>query len=181
MSDSGDLSDAELCSEVAAGDERAMRVLYERHHRSVEAFARNRLRDSALVADIVHDVMIDVWRKPEAFAGRSSFRTWLFTLTRNKVVDALRKTGRIDYGDEGMDLVDDRPLADDIVQAAQDRERMRACIEGLSGAHRSAIQLTFFEGLTVTEAAEVEDVPPGTIKTRIFHAKKLLAACLGAR
>lgn len=174
------MRDEALLQDVAAGRQDAMRILYDRHYQALRAFTATRLQDQALVLDVVHDVMLDVWRRPEAFSGRSSFRTWLFTLARNKAIDQLRKTSRIEYGDDGPDLIDTGPLPEDVLQAAQDRERVRACIAGLSESQKGAIHLTFFEGFTVNEAAEIESVPPGTIKTRIFHAKKLIAACLGA-
>ncbi|MEM1379629.1 MAG: sigma-70 family RNA polymerase sigma factor [Pseudomonadota bacterium] len=178
MTEEADISDEALLVRIATGDEAAMRLIYERHHGSVVAFAKTRLNDQALVFDVAHEVMLDVWRKPQNYSGRSSFRTWLYILVRNKTIDAVRRSSRIEYGEEGMDLVDQAPLPDDVLQKAQDADRMRSCVDGLSAPHKSAIHLTFFEGLTIKEAAEVEGVPDGTIKTRIFHAKKLLAACL---
>jgi len=172
-------TDLALLERVAAGDESAMRELYERYQGSVLAFATSRLRDPVQAGDVLHDVMLDVWRRPEAFTGRSAFRTWLLTLARNKSIDRMRRSSRLDYGDDGGELLDETPLPDAALEASQDKARVRACIDALPDAQRAAVRLTFFDGLTVREAAEVEDIPAGTIKTRIFHAKKALLACLG--
>lgn len=171
-------SDQFLLDLIATGDERAMRQIYERHSSAVAAFAAARLRDRSKAADVLHDVMLSVWRRPEAFSGRSSFRTFLLTMARNKAIDIIRREARIDYGDDGDTLVDHEPTPESLVSAAEDRDRVRACVAALSASHQSAVHLTFFEGLTISEAADVENVPAGTIKTRIYHAKKKLAACL---
>lgn len=157
-----------------------MRGLYERHQAAVFAFAMARLGDRMAAADVLHDVMLDVWRQAGRFEGRSAVRTWILTMTRNKSIDAIRKTARTDYGDDGDTLIDEEPTPEAAVAAAQDQERVRSCVSKLPDRQKTVVHLTFFEGLSYPEAAEVEDVPVGTIKTRIFHAKKALAACLTA-
>ena len=175
-----DIKDEDLLTRVATGDENAMRGLYERHQAAVFAFAMARLGDRMAAADVLHDVMLDVWRQADRFQGRSAVRTWMLTMTRNKAIDAIRKTGRTDYGDDGETLVDDEPTPEAAVAASQDQERVRTCVSALPDRQKTAVHLTFFEGLSYPEAAEVEEVPVGTIKTRIFHAKKALAACLAS-
>lgn len=172
------MKDDELLARVAAGDEAAMRGLYERHQAAVFAFAMARLGDRMAAADVLHDVMLDVWRQADRFQGRSAVRTWMLTMTRNKSIDAMRKTARTDYGDDGDSLMDDEPTPEAAVAAAQDQEKVRSCVSKLPDRQKTVVHLTFFEGLSYPEAAKVEDVPVGTIKTRIFHAKKALAACL---
>ena len=181
MVERGD-SDAALLERVAASDESAMRAVYERYQGVVTTFAATRLGgDRARAADVLHEVMLHVWRQPDSFSGRSSFKTWLLTLARNKAIDRVRKDARMDYGDEGEDLVDDEPTPETALAQFQDAERVRSCVDCLASPQKAAIVLTFFQGLSVAEAAEIEDVPAGTIKTRIFHAKKKLLQCLSGK
>jgi RNA polymerase sigma-70 factor, ECF subfamily len=65
------------------------------------------------------------------------------------------------------------------VEAASDARRVRACIEKLSPPHRRVIQLAFYDELDYAEISQIEQAAEGTIKTRIFHAKRLLRHCLG--
>ena len=75
-------------------------------------------------------------------------------------------------------MPDETPSALAVIEATSDAARLRACLEKLTAAQKSVVRLTFFEDLTYPEAAEVEGVPVGTVKTRIHHAKKLLMHCL---
>lgn len=180
MAFDGDSDDA-LLERIGASDQSAMRTLYERYQSQVTSFAAARLQgDRARAADVLHEVMLHVWRRPDSFGGRSSFKTWLLTLTRNKAIDRVRKDSRLEYGDEGEELIDGEPTPEVALATLQDERRVRTCVERLSSAHRSAIELTFFQGLSIADAADIEGVPAGTIKTRIFHAKKKLMACLGS-
>ncbi|WP_372574982.1 RNA polymerase sigma factor [Ruegeria jejuensis] len=172
------MDDTELIERVGAGDKRAMHAFYIRHNDAVYAFAASRYGNAELASDCVHDTMLDVWRSASRFAGRSSVKTWLFSIARNKLVDALRKRGRLSFVDEMPDIEDIEPNPEAAAIAAAEKARLHHCIKGLSGAQQSAIRLAFLEDLTYPEVAEVEDVPVGTIKTRIHHAKQALMRCL---
>ncbi|MAC80463.1 MAG: RNA polymerase [Rhodobacteraceae bacterium] len=171
-------SDVELLDCIAAGDRTAMHVLYQRHHDSLYAFIRQRSGNETTAQDITHDTMLEVWRRADRFAGKSAVRTWIFSIARNKMVDGMRKSSYLSYVDAVPDIADDAPDACTVIAAAQDGERVRACIARLKPAQAVAIRLAFFEGMTYEQISEVEDVPVGTVKTRIFHAKQALMHCL---
>lgn len=173
--------DRALLARVAAGDADAMRRLYERHYDALHAFVRARSGDAAATPDIVHDTMLDVWRQAGRFRGGSSVRTWMFSIARNKAVDRVRGGARLSFVDEVPETADDAPDAAAVIEAAEDAERVRACLATLKPAQRAAVRLAFYEGLTYEEIAEVESIPAGTVKTRIFHAKRALMHCLGRR
>ncbi|MDP5220068.1 sigma-70 family RNA polymerase sigma factor [Ruegeria sp. 2205SS24-7] len=172
------MDDTELIERVGAGDKRAMHAFYMRHNDAVYSFAVSRCGNAELASDCVHDTMLDVWRSASRFAGRSSVKTWLFSIARNKLVDALRRRGKLSFVDEMPDIEDTEPNPEAAAIAAAEKARLHHCINGLSGAQQSAIRLAFLEDLTYPEVAEVEDVPVGTIKTRIHHAKQALMRCL---
>ncbi|MEL6958272.1 MAG: RNA polymerase sigma factor [Pseudomonadota bacterium] len=172
-------SDLELVRRIAAGDQAAMRLFYDRYGGPVFHFLRSRGADDAAASDGVHDAMLEVWRRAETFRGRSSAKTWLFTIARNKFIDRIRKEGRVDYTDDVPDVVDDSVNAEAAAIAAQDRDRLRGCLKGLKPAHALVLRLAFYDDLTYQEISEAEGIPAGTVKTRIFHAKKLLMRCLG--
>lgn len=171
--------DATLLARIARKDRRAMRALYERHFSSLYGFLRARGADASLADDVLQDAMLDVWRQAGRFRGSSSVRTWLFAIARNKMIDRMRSAGRMTLVAEVPDTPDEGPDAEATVAAAQDAQRLRLCVDALPPQQRSAVRLAFFEDLTYDEIGQIEDIPPGTVKSRIFHAKQSLMRCLG--
>lgn len=172
------MDDIDLVKQIGSGDKRAMQGFYMRYNDAVYAFAVSRCGNAELASDCVHDTMLDVWRSASGFAGKSSVKTWLFSIARNKLVDALRKRGKLSYVEEIPEHEDTAPNPEAAAIAAAESARLHRCIERLSGPQRSAIRLAFLEDLSYPEVAEVEAVPVGTIKTRIHHAKQALMRCL---
>ncbi len=157
-----------------------MRALFERHHAALHAFVAGRSRDAFEASDVVQDAMLEVWRRAGDFESRSSVKTWMFAIARNKLIDRTRKGARTVLTDEPPETVDEGPSAEELVARADDAVVLRGCMDKLSEAHRSVIHLAYFEDLAYRDIAEVEGVPTGTVKTRVHHAKKLLLACVEA-
>ncbi len=168
----------ELLQRISSGDRTAMRAIYERHGDGIYQFVLNWLSNPLEASDVVQETMLEVWRKAGTFGGRSSVKSWIYAIARNKAVDWTRKHGRTILTDAPPESEDDAPGPREIVSASQDAERVRACVSKLSDAHRSVIHLAFFEDLSYAEIAEIEDCPLGTVKTRVMHAKSLLLRCL---
>lgn len=171
--------DRQLIDRIARGDESALGDFYRAFEGPLYRFAYARLNDSFEAADIVNDVMMEVWRNATRFEGRSKVSTWVFGIARHKSIDRLRKR-RPDHGEELDDNLPDDEGDDPetCVLAAENAELVRLCIEGLSEAHREVVHLAFFEDLPYAEIAGIAGCPEGTVKTRMFHAKKALQRCL---
>ncbi len=174
-----DWDDKRLLSSIAKGDSAAMRVFYERHHKTLRGFLSTRGADAEETADVLHDAMLEVWRSAARYRGASSVRTWLFTIARNKFVDKVRRGERLSFVDEVPETGETEPDSEAILASAQDGARVRACLGGLSAGQRLVVRMAFFDELTYEEIADVEKIPAGTVKSRIFHAKKALLRCLG--
>lgn len=175
-------SDAvDLLRQVATGSEPAMKQFFDAHHRLVYAFALRRLNDAADAADVLNDVMLQVWRNADRFAGNSKVSTWLLGIANHKVMDVYRRRGRSNF-DELDDSIEDEnaELAGSAMALAQDAELVRRCLEKLSASHREVVYLTFYEDMSYPEIAEALSCPTGTVKTRMMHAKKNLQRCLSA-
>ncbi|WP_138468830.1 RNA polymerase sigma factor [Poseidonocella sp. HB161398] len=177
----GQEDDQLLLQAVARGEKAAMHALYQRHHDALYAFLRGRCEDEATAMDALQDAMMEVWRNAGRFSGKSSVRTWIFAIARNRLADRLRRGGRLSYVDEVPETADTAPDAAAVMEASQDALRLRACLAGLKAAQRAVIRLAFYEELPYGEIAEIEGIPVGTVKTRIFHAKQALMHCLGRR
>jgi len=172
--------DLALVQKIGAGDHAAMKQVYELHSGPLFHFVKNWLADPHEASDIVHETMLEVWRRSERFQGRSSLKSWIFSIARNKSIDKNRKLSRMSYTDEVPDMADDVPNPMEALEVSQDAGKLKNSIAKLSETHQRMIHLAFYEDLTYREIAEIEDCPIGTVKTRILHAKKLLMRDLTA-
>jgi RNA polymerase sigma factor (sigma-70 family) len=169
---------AALLTRIAAGDRQALADFYRALEKPVYKFIRSRLNDPFEASDILHDVFMEVWRSAGRFEGRSKVQTWVFGIAYRKVVDLFRKQGRQVVTDEIPETIDDDADTEACLAAGQEAKHVRHCMDTLKDEHRSAISLAFYEDMTYGEIAEITGVPEGTVKTRVFHAKKLLLRCL---
>lgn len=177
---SRDDEDRALLTRIAGGDEQAMEIFYRQYAGQVTQFAARTLDNPADAAEVCNTVMLEVWRKCGSFMGNSSVRTWLFSITHFKAVDAVRRRARL-YGTEELEesqAVSCEYAVEDAHGSAQHAERVKYCLGKLQGGFRQVVYLTFYEGMAYPEIAAVLDIPTGTVKTRMMHAKRTLAACL---
>jgi RNA polymerase sigma-70 factor (ECF subfamily) len=137
------------------------------------------LRDASAAEDVVQDVFLRVWRKPESFvSARGSLGGWLAVVARNRSIDTLRRKRPSEQVEE-MQLASPFNLAED---AERNRlmERARTIIRRLPPEQRKTLEMAFFDGLTHTEIAEMTGDPLGTVKTRIRGALTTLRKDLEA-
>lgn len=172
---------AALLTRMAAGSETALREFYRQFHGQVYAFALKHLRDPADAADVLNEVMLEVWRSAGRFEGRSKVLTWVLGIAHHKAVDRLRRRKNRVH-DELDDQIEDAdsPNATDLIAAAQNAALLHRCLDGLSDTHRQIMHLAYFEDLSCEEISEISECPVGTVKTRMFHARRLLKRCLAA-
>jgi RNA polymerase sigma-70 factor (ECF subfamily) len=161
--------DASLLARLQSGDQRAMATLYDRYSRLVYSVALRILRDSATAEDVLHEILMQLWRNPEGFtAARGNLGTWLAVVTRNRAIDTLRRK-------RGSAPIDDLPLVGPgnlAEEAERNRlmQRARATIQQLPREQRKMLEMAFFDGLTHFELAEMTGDPLGKVKTRIRTA-----------
>ena len=163
---------------IGRGDRSAIKLLYERHAPGLTQFIRARSSDPLEAADVVHDAFLEVWRTAGRFEGRSSVKTWIYAIARFNHIDRMRRRGREVPLDEDFEAPDLSPGPHTLMEAASDAARVRECIEKLPPAQCAAVKLAYFEEMSYEEIAAIEGIPEGTVKTRVFHAKKLLKLCL---
>ncbi len=143
-----------------------MAQLYDRYSGIVYSVALRVLGDTGAAEDILQEVFMQLWRNPDVFdASRGSLAGWLAVITRNRAIDSLRKRRP---EDDIEDVV--VGIEPDMVRSV-DWNRLLEKIRGVLGTmpppQRSALEMSFFEGLTHSEIAQKTGEPLGTIKTRI--------------
>jgi len=165
-------SDRELIADVANGDEAAFRQLYDRFADRVYRYAYTILRGEHLAEEVAQETMIAVWKGASKFAGRSKVSTWIFGIARNQAYSLVRKEIRTERVPD-VSLVQPDPAP-----GIHRQQRVARALEQLSDDHREVVFLTFYEGLSYGEIASILDIPRGTVKSRMFHAKKQLGEVL---
>src|SRR5580658_10255677 len=175
-------SDDVLIGRIANGDRLAMQVLFARHHVGVYRFVLRIVRNEANAEDLISDVFLDVWRQAGKFEGRSSVSTWLLSIARFKALSALRRKPESALDEETASAIEDRSDDPEITLAKKDKgAAMRACLGELSAEHREIIDLVYYHEKSVEEVAQIVGIPPATVKTRMFYARKKLSELLNKR
>jgi RNA polymerase sigma-70 factor (ECF subfamily) len=179
---SHDPSDESLIQLIARRDKRAMQALFERHNVRVYRFVLRLAGNASLAEDIVSEVFLEVWRRAGAFEGKSRVSTWLLAIARHKAYDAHRRHAATTPLDDDMAEAIIDP-ADNPEMAANRGNRdalIRTCLAQLSPAHREIIDLVYYHERSVKEIAQIAGIPEGTVKTRMFHARRRTAELLMA-
>jgi RNA polymerase sigma-70 factor (ECF subfamily) len=172
-------SDDALIESIGNGDKRAMVSLFMRHNVRIHRFVMRLTGKSSIAEDIVSDVFLDIWRGAAEFSGRSNVSTWLLGIARNKALSALRRRTEtvLDY-DAAVELVDDMDDPEVVADRASRGAIVRRCLTRLPPPLREIVDLIYYHEKTVAEVAEIVGIPPGTVKTRMFHARSRLQQLL---
>jgi RNA polymerase sigma factor (sigma-70 family) len=172
---------ATLLQRTAKGDKAAFTELYHLLERPLFRFILSKLNDPHEAADILNEVFMEVWQSAGRFEGRSTVKTWVFGIAYRKTMNHFRKNGRVTVTDDLPEQVDESPDAVSRLAAVEEAGLVHQCLAGLSPDHRAAIELAFFEDLSYGEISQITGAPEGTIKTRVFHAKRLMLHSLSRR
>lgn len=175
-------SDEALVGLVARGDRQAMRLLFARHNVRVFRFLVRMVGNEATAEDLLNEVFLEVWRSANRFEGRSQVTTWLLGIARFKALSDLRRRAPDALDDETAERIEDPADSPEAIVADSDRSAiLQACIQQLSDAHRQVIDLIYYHEQSIEEVAQIIGVPPNTVKTRVFHARKRIAELMAAR
>lgn len=169
-------SESELVDGLRRGDAEALGRAYDAHHEAVRGFCRRLVGSSDAAEDLVHDVFVALPRAARGFEGRSSLRTFILSVAVNHARNARRATAR---RLSALERLHDEPRRGSESPEEHDERRrlaelLSAMLDELSLDHRLAVVLCIVEERTSSEAAEILGVPEGTVRTRLFHARKRL-------
>jgi len=175
------VSDEALITQIAGGNKLAMRAVFARHQVKIYRFALRIVRDTSLAEDVVSETFIDAWQHADRFEGRSTVSTWLLGIARHKALTAAnrRPTESIDC-EMAQNVVD--PGGDPEAELGRkDRGAViRRCLEKLSSEHAEIIDLVYYQEKSIKEIVDILGIPENTVKTRMFYARKRLAALVAA-
>ena len=172
-----DLSDTELMTRVARGDEQAFLMLYDRHAARVHALTLRILSDPMLAEEATQDAFLKLWSRARLFLHeRGTLLLWLLTIARRTALDRLRLEGRrpvLSDSNDPDDLWQTIPDLDSMPEETRWRS-LHFAVQSLDLDHRQVIELAYYQGLSQSEISEVLGWPLGTVKTRMRAAMEHL-------
>lgn len=176
---SADERDRDLVLRIAAGEQDAMKILFDRYRSIVFGVAMANLRDRDTAMDVVSNVMIGIWRSAASFSRKASVKSWILGITFHKIND-VRKVAcrRYEVSGDDVDESEDPSVSWDRGLTATQRDDLQECLCELPYDQRKAVHLCFYEDLSSTEIAEVLGMKAETVRTRLFHARMKLKACV---
>lgn len=163
---------ARLIQAVAVDRDRdAFARLFDYFAPRLKAYLMRAGAPAGAAEDFAQDAMLTVWRKADLFdPSRASAATWIFTIARNRRLDALRRESRA-AALPAYDLTPDEPeRPDELLTEAQEAARLQAAMRQLSPDQAAVLRLAFFKGDAHSEIARALDLPLGTVKSRIRKA-----------
>jgi RNA polymerase sigma-70 factor (ECF subfamily) len=174
-----DDSDEALMARIARGDEPAFRILARRHLPVVVGLARRILGNAAEAEDVAQEAMLRVWTYAPRWQPLAAFRTWLTRVAVNLCLDRKRRAPWVEL--EAAGEIVDTALGPGEKVEDEERERLlAAAIDRLPARQRTAIVLTYAEGMSNAQVAEVLGTSVSAVETLLVRGKQSLRRALGA-
>ncbi|MGX8699525.1 MAG: RNA polymerase sigma factor [bacterium] len=177
-----------LVAKAAKGDEAAFEALVRANERLVYAAARKLTGDAEEALDVAQEAFLRAWRHLEKYRGEARFGVWLYRLTYNCAMDAIRKrreTLSLDADEEEggalPEMADEAPLPEETVLREEQRREVREAIAALDPEKREILVLRELNGLSYEEIGHALGLEAGTVKSRISRARAALAEILVKR
>jgi len=178
------ITDDELLLERAGGgDQAAFVLLYERYRDLIFRFAFRLLDSAELAEDVTHDCFLSLIKRPAAFdPNRAAFRTYLYAAARNQALKHFRGQGR----ETSLDALEQEPIGSrrqGPLRRLLDEElvvKVRQAVADLPPLQREALVLFEYEGLSLSEIAEVVGTDVGAVKSRLHRARGRLRNSLSS-
>jgi len=178
--------DLTLVKRVKTGDQRAFKLLVERYQRKIYAVALGMVKDKEEALDISQEAFVKVYRYLDHFKGDSSFYTWLYRITVNISIDALRKKQPLRGEEVELDEALKMDTAEANIGALGSRlgtnpqksalrkelaEKIQQALETVPEKHRAILLLREVEGMSYEDLSRTLKIPKGTVMSRLFHAR----------
>jgi RNA polymerase sigma-70 factor (ECF subfamily) len=174
-----------LLKEVADGNEAAFAELFRIYQPRLASFFLRRTRDRHVSEELSQETLVVVWDRATTFDTKARPSSWIFGIGYRKYLEWHRKSARSQKlfqteADRDVEGLPHRPGSGVSGKLGQEElmEQVRQALKQLSEEHRMVMELTFQEGLSYEEIAQMLEIKPGTVKSRMFYAKQELKEIL---
>jgi RNA polymerase sigma-70 factor (ECF subfamily) len=167
-----------IIKNIVNDDVESFRLLVEKYQKPVIRMIGNIVRDKHICEDIAQEVFFAAYKKLNTFNNaRSGFSTWLFTIARNKSLNAIKKKKLPSAGE--LSEIADSKNPPDILEQQEFLNELDRHLYSLPRSQKTAFILAELEKLPYEQIAQIEGIRIGTVRTRLHRAKKKLAKALG--
>jgi len=180
--------EAAVINAVLDGDTNAYEYLVKAYEKNVYNLALRMVGNSEDAYDMSQEAFIKAYNSLHSFRGDSKFSVWLYRIVSNVCLDYLRSRNRKatvslsvendDGEDVELDIADEGSSPQALLDRSLTRDAVRRGLQSLPPDHREILLLREIQGLSYDEIAETLDLEVGTVKSRIFRARKKLCAFL---
>ena len=175
-------SDRDLIRQVAAGDENALRKLYDAYGQRLYAYALRITGDPAAAEEAVQESLVAFWQGASRFRGEGEgggrVIAYLLGIVHHKALNQVRGRTHDSLDEKTRDIPAREALPEAAAAASEQRRLVQTGLQELSLEHRLVLELVFYQRLSLSEVAEVCGCPVGTVKSRLNYAKASLRGAL---
>jgi RNA polymerase sigma-70 factor (ECF subfamily) len=170
--------DPDVLRKAQKGDERAFCVIVRAYEKPVYNYVLRLVGDRALAEDLTQEVFLRVFQGLAGFSLRSRFTTWLFQVTKNRVLDELRAMERRPRAVVGLDDIPPLEVVDQPLERTETIDAVWRAIEALNADLKMALLLRDIVGLSYAEIADALEITLATVKWRIYKGREEVALAL---
>lgn len=176
-------SDESLLARYREGDGKAFEILYARHRQSLYRFLLGLSGKPELADEVFQETWLSLIRSASQPQGRATFRTWLFQIARNRLIDHWRKHGARQplydsYDEQTHAVSDDASDPEQLLNLSRDSERLESALQSLPADQREVFLLRVHGDLDLAQIAILTETPLETVKSRLRYAQQKLRRLL---
>ncbi|SEF61280.1 RNA polymerase sigma factor [Paenibacillus sp. UNC499MF] len=179
--------DSQLMRLIAQKQPQALEQLYDRYERPMYSFAYRIVKDSMMAEEVVQELFLRIWNHAERYEdSQGKLSTWMFAIARNIAIDTLRRkqtrtAGQLAEPDKLLQVADRGRGTEEEVELRFMGEELALAMEDLNEDQKKVIDLIYFKGYTHQEVSRKQEIPLGTVKSRVRLAMKQLKEKLAGR
>jgi RNA polymerase sigma-70 factor (ECF subfamily) len=173
-----DADDPDLLAAVGNGHVEALAELYARHEPWLAVRLHHRCNDREVVADVLQDTFVAVWRSADRFRGDGEVAAWMWGIAIRQLVGRLRHRRPAEPVGEAPAAMPPQPSAEEAVLQGVEFGDVGQAVSGLSPELRAVLQATVLDGLSAREAGRLLGVSEVTVRTRLHRARRRLRLVL---
>jgi RNA polymerase sigma factor (sigma-70 family) len=164
-------NEQELINALKERNSQAYGYLYDHYSGALYSIILQIVKNTEIAGDVLQDVFVNIWRKIETYdPSKGRLFTWMLNITRNASIDVLRSRSYQNSRKNQVLEENVNNISSQVTQTNIDNIGLKKILAKLRPEHRVLIELAYFKGYTHEEIAQIEDIPLGTVKTRIRNA-----------
>jgi len=166
--------DHDVLTGLMSGDERALTELMSRHLTRIHRVAARILGDQALAEDVAQTVFLKTWTMaPNWEAGNARLLSWMLRVTTHQCYDMIKKKSPI-YTDDVPEMTDNADMADIQIISNETSVQVKHALNTLPDRQKTALTLSYYEGLSQKDGADIMDITVGAYESLLVRARKAL-------